>query len=372
MNDMGETNNNLQGKKAGQAATDEASNSGHGAVSIERRVTVKVPASTANLGPGFDSLGMAMSLFAWIELSASRNGETVIELFGDGMDSLPLDKSNLLYKVTQLVFREAGVEVPELNIAMYSEIPLTRGLGSSASAIVGALVAANALIGEPLSRQQLFQIATELEGHPDNVGASLFGGIVVSAWERGEEARHVRLQPPADLETLVAIPAFQLSTEKARHALPAVVDRADAVFNVGRSSLLVAALASGEVGLLRHALADRLHQPYRAPLIPGMTEILERAGEFGALGAALSGAGPTLIAFVDAAEQGKAALEPFLRETLRKEGIEAQTMWLAPYPDGPQVTVMDLGMDSVDGERVGGNGNGNLTFLERIKGELET
>ncbi|MHA7962549.1 homoserine kinase [Paenibacillus sp. CAU 1782] len=337
-----------------------------------RRVTVKVPASTANLGPGFDTLGMALSLFAWVEMSVPASGETTFDLHGEGMETLPRDKSNLLYKVAQLVFKEAGAELPELHIAMYSDIPLTRGLGSSASAIVGALVAANALIGEPLSVQALFQLATELEGHPDNVGASLFGGIVVSAWEQGEQAQHVKLQPPPQLETLVAIPAFQLSTEKARHALPAAVDRADAVYNVGRSSLLVAALASGELELLRHALGDRLHQPYRAPLIPGMTEILARAGEFGALGAALSGAGPTLIAFVDAASSDKAALESFLQETLQKEGIAAQTLWLAPYSDGPQVNVAELG--EAAGGFSGGSENGSveLPFLDRIKGERKS
>lgn len=303
-----------------------------------RKVIVKVPASTANLGPGFDSLGMALSLYTWIEMKQSD--ETVFHLHGEGKDELPRDKSNLVYKVAQMVFLEAGVSVPELEIAMYSEIPLTRGLGSSATAIIGALAAANALIGEPLSRDRLFQMATALEGHPDNVGASLFGGIIVAAWD-GETAQHVRLEPPSQLETLVAIPAFQLSTEKARHALPSGVSMADAVFNVGRSSLLVAALASGELGLIRHAMRDRLHQPYRAALIPGMTEILERAAEYGALGAALSGAGPTLIAFVDAAGSEKAALESFLQRTLQKEGIAAETMWLAPCSAGPEITVVD-------------------------------
>lgn len=327
----------------------------------DRRVIVKVPASTANLGPGFDTLGMALSLYAWVEMSVPADGETTFEYYGDGMDGLPRDKSNLIYKVAQLVFEEAGVEVPELAIAMYSEIPLARGLGSSASAIVGALVAANALIGSPLSENKLFQIATELEGHPDNVGASLFGGIVVSAWD-GSEAQHVRIEPHERLRTMVAIPAFELLTEKARHALPSTVSMADAVFNVGRSSLLVAALASGELGLIRHAMKDRLHQPYRAALIPGMAEILERAADFGALGAALSGAGPTLIAFVDAESGEKAQLESFLQATLKKEGIEAETLWLTPCLSGPEITVERLSE---------GAGTERMTLLDRIKGEVK-
>ncbi|NIK69830.1 MULTISPECIES: homoserine kinase [unclassified Paenibacillus] len=319
-----------------------------------RRVIVKVPASTANLGPGFDTLGMALSLYAWIEMSAAES--TTFRLYGDQMQGIPTDKSNLLYKVAQLVFEEAGVSVPELDIAMYSDIPLARGLGSSASAIVGALVAANALIGSPLSDHTLFQLATKLEGHPDNVGASLFGGIVVSAWD-GERADYVRLEPHAKLETLVAIPAFQLATEKARHALPSQISMADAVFNVGRSSLLVAALASGELGLIRHAMRDRLHQPYRAPLIPGMSAILEQAVEYGALGAALSGAGPTLIAFVDAGSKSKSELEQFLLATLKQEGIEAETLWLKPDGEGPAITVEDAAAPAPG-------------LMERIKGEV--
>ncbi|GGG74184.1 homoserine kinase [Paenibacillus radicis (ex Gao et al. 2016)] len=323
-----------------------------------KRVLVKVPASTANLGPGFDTLGMALSLYAWIEMSPAK--ETTFRLHGEQMQGLPTDKTNLLYKVAQLVFKEAGVQMPELHIEMYSEIPLTRGLGSSASAIVGSLVAANALIGSPLSEDKLFQIATSLEGHPDNVGASLFGGIVVSAWD-GEQADYVRLAPHPKLETLVAIPAFQLSTEKARHALPSQVSMADAVFNVGRSSLLVAALASGELGLIRHAMRDRLHQPYRAALIPGMTAILECAADNGALGAALSGAGPTLIAFVEADSPRKAELERFLVETLQREGVSAETMWLKPSVSGTEVRVEETNADSV---------NDGTTLMSRIKGEV--
>ncbi|WP_148930271.1 homoserine kinase [Paenibacillus methanolicus] len=320
----------------------------------ERHVLVRIPASTANLGPGFDTLGMALSLYAWLELSVPSGGQTVIDLYGDGLEGVPLNKTNLIYKVAQRVFDEAGVQVPELHISMYSEIPLTRGLGSSASAIVGALVAANALIGSPLSDDRLFQIATELEGHPDNVGASLFGGIVVSAWD-GDRAEHVRLEPHADMDVLVAIPDFQLSTEKARHALPTEISMKDAVFNVGASSLLVAAFASGRLELIRHAMRDRLHQPYRAGLIPGMAEILDRACEHGALGAALSGAGPTLLALVEAGSPTKRELERFLQETLSAQGIKSELRWLRPDAQGPIVATSE--------------GAPALTFMDRIKGE---
>ncbi|CAH1204241.1 Homoserine kinase [Paenibacillus plantiphilus] len=323
---------------------------------INRKVIVKVPASTANLGPGFDTLGMALSLYAWIEMSALASGETVIDLHGDGLNGIPRDKSNLIYKIAQLVFDEAGVAIPELHISMYSEIPLTRGLGSSASAIIGALTAANALIGNPLEQDRLFQIATKLEGHPDNVGASLFGGIIVSSWD-GSRAELIRLEPHPELDVLVAIPAFQLSTEKARHALPSQIALNDAVFNVASSSLLVAALASGRFDLIKHAMRDRLHQPYRAALIPGMATILEEATAHGALGAALSGAGPTLLALVEAGSPQRGELEAFLKATLLKEGIEAQTMWLKPCVSGPELTVWE-GPDE------------SASFMERIKGEI--
>jgi homoserine kinase len=320
-----------------------------------RRVIAKIPASTANLGPGFDTLGMALSLFAWIEMSEGA-GATRIKLHGSELEGIAADKSNLIYKVAQLVFAEAGVSMPELNIAMYSEIPLTRGLGSSASAIVGGLAAANALIGNPLPEDRLFQIATGLEGHPDNVGASLFGGIVAAAWD-GVHADYVRLDPHPELDVLVAIPEFHLSTEKARHALPAQLSMADAVYNVSHSSLLVAAIATGNLGMIRHAMKDRLHQPYRAALIPGMAAILEQAADHGALGAALSGAGPTLLALAETNSPRKAELEAFLLGTLHGEGIAASAIWLKPCATGPQIRGWE------------GQEEGPL-FTEWIKGEV--
>jgi homoserine kinase len=308
-----------------------------------RRVRVRVPASTANLGPGFDSLGMAFELYAWIDMSFAE--QTNVTVYGRQMAGIPLDKSNLIYQTAQLVFQAAGEPERELEIAMYSDIPLTRGLGSSASAIVGALAGANALIGGKLTQRELFQIASRLEKHPDNVGASLFGGIVVAFWD-GERAEAIRLEPDPRLEALVAIPSFQLSTEKARHALPQQVSMGDAVFNLSHSSLLVAALAAGDLGMIRHAMQDRLHQPYRAALVPGMETILREATEHGALGVALSGAGPTMLALVDGSspQPRKEELERFLLATFRSAGVEAETMWLKPAAQG--VTVLTLGPDS--------------------------
>lgn len=316
-----------------------------------QKVRVKVPASTANLGPGFDSLGMALNLYAWIDMAISD--ETTIHLIGDQMYGIPTDKSNLIYKVAQMVFEQVGVSHPELDITMYSDIPLTRGLGSSASAIVGALAGANALIGNKLTQYELFQIASRLEKHPDNVGASLFGGIVVAFWD-GEKAESIRIEPDVNLEVLVAIPVFQLSTEKARSVMPKQVAMKDAVFNLSHSSLLVAALATCNLGMIRHAMKDALHQPYRAELIPGMKTLLEQAENHGALGVALSGAGPTMLALVDARSGQKEELEAFLKDTLAKEGIEAQTLWLKPSGEGVAAIMLQEGdgdlLSFVEGE----------------------
>jgi homoserine kinase len=305
----------------------------------QNKVCVKVPASTANLGPGFDVLGMALNLYAWIEMSPAD--QTTIELVGEQLHGIPTDKSNLIYTVAQQVFEKVGESMPELHIAMYSDIPLTRGLGSSASAIVGALLAANALVGHRLDKQTLFDMATAIETHPDNVGASLYGGVVVTHWEGGE-ARILRVEPPSQLEVLVAVPDFQLSTEKAREVLPQLFSMREAVHNIGYSSLLVAALAGNRLDMIQHAMKDGLHQPFRAGLIPGMSHILRHATDHGALGAALSGAGPTLLALVDKTSSRKQELEQFLLGTLQSEGVSAQLMWLQPDMDGAiQLTAYD-------------------------------
>ncbi|MDP4095648.1 homoserine kinase [Paenibacillus sp. P96] len=314
-------------------------------------VRVRVPASTANLGPGFDTLGMALNLYAWIEMKQSD--ETRFYLHGDQFKDIPADKSNLIYGVAQMLFREAGVSVPELEISMYSDIPLTRGLGSSASAIIGALAAANALIGSPLSDAKLFDMATAIEKHPDNVGASLYGGVIAAIWD-GEHAQCIKLEPNDNLETLVVIPEFQLSTSKARGVLPAKFPLQDAVYNISRSSLLVAALATGNFAVIAEAMKDRIHQPYRAALVPGMAEILQGASRHGALGAALSGAGPTLLALVDRREERKAELESYFKETMQRESVQVRMMWLKPEAHGVKVYT---------------DGESHRSFLDMIKGD---
>ena len=301
-------------------------------------VKVTIPASTANLGPGFDALGMAFQLYSVVEMAISD--ATTIELVGKELQGTPTDKSNLLYQVAAGLFQEAGLSVPELFIRAASDAPLTRGLGSSAAAIVGALVAANQLAGEPFTRDQLFAKASQMEGHPDNVGASMFGGIVVATMpdQEGAAVPYVKLPVPQGLQTLVVIPEFPLSTEKARKVLPQVYSKQDVVYNVGHSSLLVAALAQGRLDLMGQAMADRLHQPYRAELVPGLKEILDNATEHGAVGAALSGAGPTILCFFASGEE-QVRLRAFVDRVMKGHDISYRVMILQPDEHGVQVEI---------------------------------
>ncbi|GIO04941.1 homoserine kinase [Brevibacillus reuszeri] len=301
-------------------------------------VKVTIPASTANLGPGFDALGMAFQLYSVVEMAISD--ETTIELVGKELQGTPADKSNLLYQVAAGLFEEAGLSVPELFIRAASDAPLTRGLGSSAAAIVGALVAANQLAGEPFTRDQLFAKASQMEGHPDNVGASMFGGIIVATMpdQEGAAVPYVKLPVPQGLQTLVVIPEFPLSTEKARKVLPQVYSKQDVVYNVGHSSLLVAALAQGRLDLMGQAMADRLHQPYRAELVPGLKDILDQATQHGAAGAALSGAGPTILCFFQTEEE-QARLREFVDRVMKGHDISYRVMILLPDEHGVQVEI---------------------------------
>jgi homoserine kinase len=302
-------------------------------------VHVKVPASTANLGPGFDTIGLAFDLYTSIEMSFAKT--TQIQLESKELEELPHDKTNLLYRVAAHLFQKASLPIPELTIKVKSEIPLARGLGSSAAAIVGSLVAANQLAGEPFDREQIFSLASWWEGHPDNVGASLYGGIMVASMPQHPEAPIPALSLPApDLHALVIIPNFQLPTTKARSVLPTEYIKSDVIFNIGRSSLLVAALAQGRYDLLKEAMQDCIHQPFRANLVPGLEEILLQASHYGALGAALSGAGPTILCFYQSKQQ-RIQLSQFIGKVMSQHQISYQQMDLSPDSSGVQIDILD-------------------------------
>jgi homoserine kinase len=295
-----------------------------------KSVQVKIPASTANLGPGFDTIGMAFQLYTTIRMEIGNS--TIIRLHGNQLTGLPTNKTNLVYRVVEKFFSELGEPVPELIIDMDSEVPLTRGLGSSAAAIVGALVAANELAGGIYSKEELLNKATEWEGHPDNVGASLYGGIIVACMENNK-VRFVQLNVPEQLEAIAVIPHFMLKTEKARNVLPESYSRKDVVYNTSHAGVLIAALATGKLDVLVEAMKDVVHHPYRAPLVPGLEEIINHAHEYGSLGTALSGAGPTILALIDK-NKPTDLLESYMVGTLKKYGIDSTLLRLKPDQTG--------------------------------------
>ena len=256
-----------------------------------------MPASTANLGPGFDVLGLALGLYNDIEVERTE-GEMTLTVEGEGAERLQaLGTQNLVSRAVSGTLGKFGKQPTGLRVRMLNRIPLSRGLGSSSAAAMGGVAAAAALAGVLLSTEELLDLALPFEGHPDNITPALLGGLTVATVVHGK-VRCVKLPVPEALSAVAVIPEFHLATAKARRALPPTVPRADAVFNVGRVALLLAALQAGRLDLLREAVRDRLHQPYRAPLVPGMDEVLAEGEAAGALACFLSGAGPTLLALV--------------------------------------------------------------------------
>jgi homoserine kinase len=253
---------------------------------------VRVPASSANLGPGFDSFALALPLLAEFELRPAKTWSVTVE--GDGQ-GIPPDEENLFVVSARAAAKAAGRDLVAQHVTQRSAIPTARGLGSSAAAIVGGAVAANALLGEPFDRRTLLRIASEVEGHADNVAAALYGAFTVALPDDGGPVA-TRLVFPRAWRVCLLIPGRPLSTEQARAVLPAQVSRDDAVFNVAHGAALIAAVMRADGALLALAMVDRLHQPARTALVPALGEIIASAREAGAFGAALSGAGPSVLA----------------------------------------------------------------------------
>jgi len=286
-------------------------------------IIIRVPATTANLGPGFDVLGMALGL--WNEIRVAPASDLRIHIEGEGASVLPRNERNLVHRAMVRMARHLGRVLPPVHLSLINRIPLQAGLGSSSAAIVGGLQAAAAVLAEKVSRDILLRLAVDVEGHPDNVAPAIVRGLVAVAMD--EEGPIVASIPvPEGMRLVVALPDVHVSTETARRLLPVQVSRADAVFNVSRAVLVVQALSGGEYALLSRVMADRLHEPYRKTLIPGYDDVVRAARDAGAAAVAISGSGPALAAF---APRGHEAIARSMVAAFRQQGVRARA-WVLP------------------------------------------
>ncbi len=291
---------------------------------------IRVPASSANLGPGFDSFAIALPLLAEFDLRPAR--VWAVDANGEGV---PAGEDNLFVVAARAVAKAARATIPTQHVEQRSAIPIARGLGSSAAAIVGGAVAANALLGEPLDRRSLLRVASEVEGHADNVAAALYGAFTVALPEEGGPVA-TRLVFPRTWRACVFVPSATLNTGEARAVLTPAVSRDDAIFNLSHAAALVAAVLRSDGALLSLAMADRMHQAARTSLVPALAEIIGAAREAGAFGAALSGAGPSVVAIapVRLAPRVVSAME----ETAQLHGVGGRGRVLRVRAAGAQVT----------------------------------
>ncbi|WP_159943117.1 MULTISPECIES: homoserine kinase [unclassified Nocardiopsis] len=262
------------------------------------RASVLAPATSANLGPGFDALGLALRLDNEFEVSLRDDGELRVRVEGRGADEVPLDGRHLVVRAMREAFERAGEKLPGLDLACVNNVPHARGLGSSSSAIVGGVAAASALLGRTgpdggPDRDFVYQVAADIEGHPDNVAPCVYGGYTV-AYRDGDRWGAVSLAPDPGIVPVVCVPSWRLSTERARGLLPESVPHADAAFNAGRAALLTAAVC-GQPEALYAATEDRLHESYREPAMPATLELVRDLREGAGLPAVVSGAGPTVL-----------------------------------------------------------------------------
>ncbi len=284
-------------------------------------IKIRVPATSANMGPGFDSLGVALELYNYITVEEIPSG-LEINITDETAKFLPRDERNLVYGCMKEVFDRVGYAPKGLRLTLENNIPVTRGLGSSSAVIVGGLFAGNVLAGNPLSREEILSMAVKIEGHADNVTPAVMGGFTVSVLQR-EKHSFVRHELKGDLRFAAIIPDFPLATRKARSILPRMVSHRDAAYNAGHSALLAASIISGDYSKIRAAIGDRLHQYYRKSLIPSMDELFNICYRCGALGVYLSGAGPTLVAIISASNKGfEAEVSRILAQKMKNRRLE--------------------------------------------------
>ena len=294
-------------------------------------IRIQVPATSANLGSGFDALGIALNLYnqVWMEEADA------IEITCKDDVQVPLDEHNLIYWAASQLYEECGRKLPGLRIVQLNNIPMARGLGSSSACIVAGILGANRLLGSPLEQKELVTLATRIEGHPDNVAPAIEGGLVTSALEGGK-VYSVSVPVSEKICFVAFIPPFELKTDKARSVLPDTYSRADAVYNLSRSALMTASLFSGNLENLRVAVQDRILQPYRARLIPNYDQVVRLSYELGTLGTCVSGAGPTILSMVESNEADRFA--QLAREHLPDKGVEGwEVLTLRAESKGAQI-----------------------------------
>lgn len=294
---------------------------------------VKVPATSANLGPGFDCMGLAVQLYNFFSAEESDRLEFVLK--GKYTDNIATDETNLLWRTACRLWNQIGFDPRPFKITMENYVPPARGLGSSSTAVVAGLMIANGAVGSPLNRYELLALATEIEGHPDNVSPALIGGITLTVMSEDSIIPRILDKQPA-FKAVVVIPDILVETEKAREILPVSVPRQDVIFNASRVGLLVDAFINHEYDLLSIATQDKIHQNQRASLIPGMPEALASAREAGAYGAALSGSGPTLLAFAPSGSAEEIAEN--MKNALARNSLESTSLILDIDPCGAVLT----------------------------------
>ena len=313
------------------------------------KVSVKVPATTANLGPGFDCMGMALPIYNTVTIEETVLPGTGIEINVIAEDSatddfslehIPMDENSIIYKAVELLYNSIGQTPSELRITIHSQIPIARGLGSSASVIVGGLLAANELLGRPADEAALLSIATEVEGHPDNVTPAIVGGLVITSSEDDGSIVYKRLDWPSEWSITVCVPEYELATDISRSVLPREVPMADAVFNAKNMAMFVHAVHTKDSQLMKLALKDRLHQPYRMKLVPGLEKINENLKhEENVLGCVLSGAGPAILVISEKNNLDK--IQSIVRETWADLNVKADIYTLPVENNGAQIISID-------------------------------
>ncbi len=313
------------------------------------KVTVKVPATTANIGPGFDCMGMALPIYntitieetvlpgSGVQINVMAENDTADEF---SLEHIPMDENSIIYKAVELLYNSIGQTPSELKITIHSQIPIARGLGSSASVIVGGLIAANELLGRPADEAALLSIATEVEGHPDNVTPAIVGGLTLTSSEDDGSIVYRKLDWPEEWTLTVCIPEYELATDISRSVLPKEVPMQDAVYNAQRMGMFIHAIHTKDAKLMKLALKDKLHQPYRMKLVPGLEKIAERLKhEENVIGCVLSGAGPSILIISEKNNIDK--IKSVVKEVWNDLNVKADIITLPVEKNGAVVLTQD-------------------------------